>query len=233
LIWALLLLAAIREPVRRNDGPTQTDGASGTFGWRRLVPLYLAVAMASLVDNAVGAWSPSLLMRRFALPAEQVGVTLGWLLVVGFGSGVLLGGVLADRGQRLGGAAGKLRVCLIAALLILPVSLLVLSNQVTLVLAGVPLYFLLSGIVTAAGFSAILDSVPNRSRGLAMSISFFLNVALGGGLGPTFVALAGDHLFGAEAGLAPPIALVVAGGFACVVGSVLLSLRFNRPTAQN
>jgi len=31
------------------------------------------------------------------------------------------------------------------------------------------------------GFSAILDVVPNRSRGLAMSMSFFLNVALGAG----------------------------------------------------
>jgi hypothetical protein len=74
----------------------------------------------------------------------------------------------------------------------------------------VPLYFALSGIVTAVGFSAILDAVPNRSRGLAMSMSFFLNVALGAGLGPTAVALAGEHVFGAKQGLGPPLVLTVA-----------------------
>ena len=57
-------------------------------------------------------------------------------------------------------------------------------------LAGVPLYFALSGIVTAVGFSANLDVVPSSSRGIAMSMSFFLNVAFGAGLGPTAVAVA-------------------------------------------
>ena len=74
------------------------------------------------------------------------------------------------------------------------------SPTFSMALAGVPLYFALSGIVTAVGFSAILDVVPNRSRGLAMSMSFFLNVALGAGLGPTAVAVAGAHVFAAKAG---------------------------------
>ena len=91
-------------------------------------------------------------------------------------------------------------------------------------LAGVPLYFALSGIVTAVGFSAILDVVPNRSRGLAMSISFFLNVALGAGLGPTAVAVAGARLFAAKAGLGPPLVLTAAVGYLIALAALCTAL---------
>jgi hypothetical protein len=90
------------------------------------------------------------------------------------------------------------------------------------------LYFALSGIVTACGFSAILDVVPNRSRGLAMAISFFLNVALGAGLGPTAVTFAGDHVFGAAAGLGPAITLTVAAGYGIAIAALLAALSLFR-----
>ncbi len=83
--------------------------------------------------------------------------------------------------------------------------------------------------VTAVGFSAILDVVPNRSRGLAMSLSFFLDVALGAGLGHTAVALAASHVFGPARGLGAPIAMTAAGGYLVAllgVGAALLQSRF-------
>jgi len=123
------------------------------------------LAAASFVDNAVGAWAPTLLIRDFGKDPAQIGVELGLLLTVGFGGGVLIGGALADRAGARGGWPRKLRVCLYSGLLILPVSLLMNSPIFSFVLAGAPLYFALSGIVTAVGFSAILDVVPNRSRG--------------------------------------------------------------------
>jgi hypothetical protein len=145
---------------------------------------------------------------------------------------VLIGGVLADRAARAGGSASKLRVCLAVSLLILPVSLLMNASGFELVLAGIPLYFALSGSVTALGFSAILDVVPNRSRGLAMAISFFLNVALGAGLGPTAVALAGAHLFSAAQGLGPPLIATVAGGYLIALLALCAALlRFRQAPA--
>jgi MFS family permease len=250
LLWSLAILA-IREPARRTTEDATTTGAAIPTGaatttavttsattaawrsttWARVIPIYLVVAAASLVDNAVGAWAPTLLIREFTRDPAQVGVQLGFLLTAGFGGGVLLGGWLADRAGSRGGWSYKLGVCLISGLLILPVSLLINAGQFNIVLLSVPLYFALSGIVTACGFSAILDVVPNRSRGLAMAISFFLNVALGAGLGPTAVALASDHVFGAHAGLGPAITLTVAGGYGIAVGALLaaLSLFRSRP----
>ncbi len=208
-----------------------TTAAWRTTTWARVIPIYLVVAAASLVDNAVGAWAPTLLIREFTRDPAQVGVQLGFLLTAGFGGGVLLGGWLADRAGSRGGSSYKLGVCLISGLLILPVSLLINAGQFNIVLLSVPLYFALSGIVTACGFSAILDVVPNRSRGLAMAISFFLNVALGAGLGPTAVALASAHVFGASAGLGPAITLTVAAGYAVAIGALLAALSLFRTRA--
>ena len=252
LLWSLAILA-IREPARRttedstaaNDAtapagarpragltvPKNTTAAWRTTTWARVIPIYLVVAAASLVDNAVGAWAPTLLIREFTRDPAHVGVQLGFLLTAGFGGGVLLGGWLADRAGSRGGWSYKLGVCLISGLLILPVSLLINAGQFNIVLLSVPLYFALSGIVTACGFSAILDVVPNRSRGLAMAISFFLNVALGAGLGPTAVALASAHVFGANAGLGPAITLTVAAGYAVAIGALLAALSLFRTRA--
>ena len=91
-------------------------------------------------------------------------------------------------------------------------------------MAAVPLYFALSGIVTACGFSSILDVVPNRQRGFAMGVSFFLNVALGAGLGPTSVALVSDRGFGSAAGLGPAIALTAGAGFFLIATVLVLTL---------
>ena len=57
-----------------------------------------------------------------------------------------------------------------------------------------------------------------------MSMSFFLNVALGAGAGPTAVAVAGEHVFGAKKGLGPPLVLTVAGGYLVVLVALWAAL---------
>jgi MFS family permease len=233
LLWTLAILA-IREPVRHatEAAAASTSGSQAkgwrSVGWARVIPIYFVVAIASLVDNAVGAWAPSLLTREFHMDRAQVGVELGILLTAAFGGGVLLGGWLADRAGARGGWSKKVLVCLIAGAAILPVAAAMNAGQQTLVLLSVPAYFALSGIVTACGFSAILDVVPNRSRGLAMAISFFLNVAVGGAVGPTAVALASDHVFGADAGLGPALSATVAISYGLAIVSLLAAMSMFR-----
>jgi MFS family permease len=233
LVWSLVILA-IREPVRRGSAEVTADeGGAGPVALLSIAPIFLAVALASLVDNAVGAWAPTLLIREFATDPAQVGVLLGLLLMAGFGGGVLIGGVLADRAGARAGFKGKLQLCLIVALIIVPASLLVASGNFFAVLLGVPLYFALSGMVTATGFSTILDFVPNRSRGLAMAVSFFLNVAIGAGFGPTAVALAGAHIFGTEAGLGSPLAFTIASFYGLAALAILVQFRLSKNKFQH
>jgi MFS family permease len=213
--WSLVILM-IREPARRmNENVIEAPDRESQSTWARVIPIYMVVATASLVDNAVGAWAPSLLIRHFAKDPAQVGIQLGFLLTAGFGGGVLVGGWLADRGAW----RYKLGVCLAAGLLILPLSLGLNSDEFNLALGSVPAYFALSGMVTACGFSAILDVVPNRSRGLAMAISFFLNVAIGASAGPSAVTAASAHV-----GLGPALTLTVASGYGLVAATLVASL---------
>jgi len=227
LLWALVILA-IREPVRRGSEPAAVGAvavdSTPATGWARVVPIYIVVAIASLVDNAVGAWAPTLLTREFQMDRAQVGMELGIMLTAAFGGGVLIGGWLADKAGVTGGWSRKLLVCLVAGALILPVAASLNANSANLVMLSIPAYFALSGIVTACGFSAILDVVPNRSRGLAMSISFFLNVAVGGAVGPTAVAVASERLFGGEAGLGPALAVTVAVFYGTAIVALIAAL---------
>jgi MFS family permease len=154
----------------------------------------------------------------------RVGLELGLFLAIGYGGGVLAGGVLSDWVGPRGGWRAKLGLCLAASLAILPLSLLISASSAAWVLLGVPVYFALSGVVTAAGFAALLDITPARSRALAMSVSFFLNVAIGAGAGPTLVALAAAHLFPAQ-GLGPAITFTVAAGYVLTALAALWRLR--------
>jgi MFS family permease len=225
LAWVFVILM-IREP-RRRAGPADREAFAGRVSlahWRRAAPVYVVLALASLVDNAVGAWAPSLLIRSFGMNAARVGLELGLFLAIGYGGGVLAGGVLADAVGSRGGWPAKLGVCLATSLAIPPLSLLISASGAAGVLAGVPVYFALSGIVTAAGFSTLLDITPPQSRALAMSVSFFLNVAIGAGAGPTLVALAAAQVFPAQ-GLGPAITLTVAAGYALTALAAFWRLR--------
>jgi MFS family permease len=232
IVWAFVILV-IREPVRRAARTPVTLSTGAPMRQATLyvaAPIYLVVAMASLVDNAVGAWAPSLLIRNFGRDPAQVGLQLGFLLTIAFGGGVLLGGWLSDLVGGHGHWMRKLGVCMIASLLIMQVSVGFTSAHAGIVLFAIPAYFALSGIVTACGFSSILDAIPNSQRGFAMAVSFFLNVAVGAGLGPTSVALASTHIFGAAAGLGPAIAAVTGFGYLLAAAAIVLAFTAQRIT---
>ena len=230
LLWTGVLLC-VREPVRRQDAETVGDApqaSAAAAGWRAIAPVFLVVAVASLVDNAVGAWAPSLLIRRFAVDPAAVGVQLGVLLMLGYGGGMLAGGALADRFALWRGARGRVELCGLAVLAALPAALALNSPSLPLVLVAVTAYFALSAVVTASGLSAILDGTPNRARGRAMAISFFLNVAIGAGFGPTAVALAGEKIFGPAAGLGPAISFTVVACYGLAGLALIPALRRRR-----
>ena len=215
LLWCFALLF-IREPIRHGL-PVATPASRPALDHLSLLrawPIFATVALASFVDNGVGAWLPSLLVRRFGENAANVGLHLGYLLIFAYGGGMLAGGWLSDLVARKRGSRGKIELCALASLLIAFTAPVFASAHSAFVMVVTGLYFTLSAIVTASGLSAILDATPNHLRGRAMAVSFFLSVALGAGLGPTAIALSSSRLFGAAAGLGPAIALTAGSAFA-------------------
>jgi MFS family permease len=239
LIW-LLLIFTIREPARRpglgattarTTNPQESlEIAPACVDRIQLVPVFVAVAMASFADNAIAAWSPSLLIREFHRTAADIGVTLGTLFMIGGAAGMLMGGICADHAQKAGGWYAKVRICLFAAILNALALILIDANNYSATLVAVTATFFMSGVVTATGLAAILDLVPNRRRGTATSISFFLNVAVGAGIGPTAVALTGAYVFGSETGLRPALLLVTETGIIVMAAAVCFALYRYRQT---
>ena len=228
-----LLIATLREPRRQHGhGVMQSTEPAAivltTADWLKLVPLFIAVATASLVDNAILAWTPSLLVRGFGLSAGYVGPLLGTLLMFSGGAGMLAGGLLSDRKRTGKYGSGRIGVALIAAVLTAPVTALVMNGHLDVVLAGVTLYVFLSCIGESAGTLTLLESVPNSRHGLVTAMSFFLNVAFGAGIGPVAVGWVADHFFLTGQALSSAIFLVACPGFVAVAGFFYLAMRTTR-----
>ena len=222
------IVAALREPERQHNDLTsdpQSTPAQSTVQWLRLTPLLLALGITSLVDNAVLAWTPSVLVRGFNMPATEVGPLLGTLLMVSGGLGMLAGGFLSDRARRQGYRGGRLPVAVLSAAVTIPITILIMASNLNIVLLGVTLYVCLSCIGACVGTLTLLDLAPNQRHGLIMAVSFFLNVALGAGVGPAAVGLVADHLSLSGGGIGWAVFLVACPGFALVGGLFYLALR--------
>ena len=235
IVWALLMFT-FNEPSRHDtsaeSGAGHTSGSSArppaTANMYRLAPLFIAVAMASLIDNAIAAWSPSLLIRNFHRDAAHVGLTLGMLFMSGGAIGMLCGGWLSDRARHRKGLKGRLYLCLGASCIGIAFAALIDSSSTWVIFAMIFAIFFACALITSSGLAAILECVPNHRRGIATSISFFLNVAIGLGTGPAAVALAARAVFPGNTGLAPALVLIgIAGNVIAAAGSwaTIASLR--------
>jgi MFS family permease len=226
-----LIVSSLREPKRQHGdalvAPVPADGwlVPGADSWLRLAPLLLAMGITSLVDNAVLAWTPSLLVRGFGMAASQVGPLLGTLLMIAGGAGMLAGGILSDCGRLRGFRGGRIPVAVCSAALTAPVTVLIMAGSADVVLAGVTLYVFLSCVGAAVGMLTLLDLVPNARHGLVTAVSFFLNVALGAGVGPVAVGFVADHLPSVGGDIGRAVFLIACPGFLLVTGLFFIVLR--------
>ena len=210
LVLALFLLVVLREPAR--GGVRQDMGQVRTTAGTRprlllLMPVYAAVALMSLLENGVGAWAPTMLVRRAGLDVASTGLLLGPAIIAGGSVGVLLGGWFADTAARWNGWIGKLRLLSLVCASYSLICPLLLLRATPITLAAVGSLFLVSGFVTALGLSTIIDLVQPTRRGFATAAAFFLNVLLGAGLGPVLTPLTARWIGNPQGGF--DVALVV------------------------
>ncbi len=196
----VLLMVMVREPTRRGERGVARPGLSAILAELRTVrgvlfPLLLGCACMSVGDFAMQSWSPTLLGRRYGVSPQDIGVTLGPLIIVAGALASIAGGALSDRIARRAGAAGRLRLAGFSAMLALPFALIALTRTVPQVLAAVTLWMLFSTVAGLAGVTALQEIVPNRARGLAGSFIAFGNIILGLGGGATLTGYITDHVF--------------------------------------
>ncbi|MCC7259191.1 MAG: MFS transporter [Gammaproteobacteria bacterium] len=234
LVAGLVLL--IPEPVRRDDTPAPTGGSGTTVSlpetighFRRhavtIVLHHLAMGLSGMAGYGILAWAPTMLMRVHGWGPAEAGTLIGACILAAGTLGVIAGGALGDLLLRRGQTTGRLDAAALAMALgaagavsyPFQQSLPALAACFTIAMLGA---FMVIGCASAV----VLDITPNRLRGLATAVFFFVTSVLGVGLGPTMVALVTDYVFGHPQAVREALTIVPTLGF-LLAGTCFIAAR--------
>ncbi len=208
-----LALLAMREPPRREGGAMGTDVALGAtlrelWTYRRLLgPLAVGMISIGMADAAAAIWAVPILTRSYHLAPADFGPWLGMLNLGASVAGAVVGGLAADFGQRGRGQSGALVGAVMGAALSVPAALFPVMPNLTwfAVLLGV---LLGSGAcVNIAATSAVMVLLPNRLRGMCISVLVAVIGLVAFGIAPLLVSLTA-RLTAQGADLAVPLAAI-------------------------
>ncbi len=221
LLLALVMAFTIKEPRRygrRNVGKAPIkDVAKFIAGnWRVYVPLLLAIAIGSIETFGMVVWRPTFFERTYGWGPEIAGPVIGLMMLIATPLGLALGAALAERLIRKGVDDAMIRVVFYSHILTVPFA-------VAMPLMPNPWLSFVMGLFasTAAGMaapgqnSAFQIMTPNEMRGQVSAVYLFTISVIGGGLGPTAIALMTDNIFQDEAMLRYSMSL-----FAAIVGPI-------------
>lgn len=219
-LLAPLLLLTTPEPERRrsaHESDLREMVRHFVHDRRRLLPLYLGMALLATGDYGLLSWAPTTLSREFGWPADRVGLAFGILTAVTGVIGSIGGGWISDFAHRRGGLSARLAICLAAAPIAALAAAAISAPSVHLVLAGIGLWVLASTTAGVGAVSALQELVPAQHRATSMSLVTFCNTLIGLGCGPTLIALTTQYAFGSGAavGFATSTIIVPAGLLAC------------------
>jgi len=208
LAVAALMAATVREPPRH--GPE----AAGTVKvsllnvvaylrahWRVFAPMFLGLTFGAL---SLGAqqWLAALFHRTYGWDAVRFGSTIGFVQLVAFPIGLVIGVWLAERFERRRYEDAPLRVVIIAGLIRVPASIAMpLMPTAWLAVLCQALTYCTVGIGGASQNAALQIVTPNRMRGQVTALYLFAFNVIGFGLGPLVAGFLTDFLFHAESDL--------------------------------
>lgn len=232
---AALLVATIREPLRRDHGgAVATDqapdvGRAELFAYlganpRLLIGMTTGFSLLGIVIIGFISWVPSFLMRVHDWTAGEVGLGYGLMLLICGAAGAFGGGWIADARQSAGVSDAPLRTAFFAGLIALPFAVAgPLLPSAGLALAGIAVATLLLSAPVGLAAAALQLSVPNRLRAQVTAIYFLVVALIGTGLGPIIVALATDYLFADPRAVGRSLSLVAAALTPFGLGALFLA----------
>jgi len=177
-----VLALFITEPARVKTNVAPSATVAGTIDSIRIIlrirTMWWIIASGALMNfvlYAVSAFSTSFYIRYHGLDIDIANRFNALVFGAGGGLGMIVGGIFGDQAGR-GGAAGRLRLAALGAVIATPLFWLALEQPrgmawrfaLCLFLAVLSLYLYYSTV-----YAAIHDLVPANVRGMAMSVYFF------------------------------------------------------------
>lgn len=221
-LLVLALMATVREPARREHFADGTVRASTSqrvplaelWGFfksnkRLIFAHFVGYLCLGMVISAYLVWVPEWLRRTYAIDIATSGLIYGVCLLI-FGSlGPYAGGWFAERLARRGRRDAELLASILGAAAMLTFGILtpLAPNALLAVVMLAILSFLLS-FPQGLAFAVLQLVAPNRMRAQVTAIKILFSALAGYSLGPTFVALITDYVFGHDQALRYSLAIV-------------------------
>jgi MFS family permease len=203
-----LLVKFIPEPERHFTAVEAAAGSRLSIPMREVVSHYrqhgrtigyhhAGQALAAMGSYGIMAWAPVMLMRTQGWSFNEVGNAIGGTILVVGTLAVIAGGWFGDKLEKMGRPAGRMEAAAISMVIgMVGAFLYPLANSAVLIVALFSIMVLGGWMVIATSAAALMDIMPNRMRGQATAIYFFVISLFGIGTGPTLVAMLTDYVFG-------------------------------------
>lgn len=213
-----MLLFTVREPERTSMASTTTQDEHFTlrdtiaFFWANrafYLRYFVGLSLLAIVIYGFPTWMPAYLMRHFGADPATVGLRYGAQVLIlgaiGIYSGPWIERWLTARGYRDAPVRCPMLCAVVVGLLCIAVPFAG-TYDATLAVAGmINLFYALPWAVAA---SALQISTPNRMRGIAVSIFYFLISVFGLGIAPSIIAFVTDHVLRDPAKVGISLAIV-------------------------
>ena len=207
-----LLLSTVREPrnqqnaaAAKNPGSAAkvADAASSAevkkyaaANWKAIGALYFGMALISLAAYSQGFWDITFLTRTYGWDASTGSFWYGMVQLFAGLSGMLFGGIVADKLTKRGVKGASAIMVLIGSGFAVPFSFIYpLMGTAASALWLMVFAIFGSNMCFACAASALQRMFPATMLGLAAGIYFFISNAVGIGIGPTLVAAITDYSF--------------------------------------
>ncbi len=204
VVYAVFVYFTVKEPHKgRTDQlklkadaekPSMAAALKILLSKKTFVLIGLGAGFHTMTNYGVGNFLAPFLARVHGMPVSQIGVALGVCMGIGGMVGTFIGGYLGDRlGKK--DLRWYLWLPIIAAIInFIPSYYVFFSNNTTLVLVGIFVTTLLTGIYLGPCLAICHNLVNAKMRALSSALFFLALNIIGLGLGPTVTGILSDFL---------------------------------------
>jgi MFS family permease len=222
-----LLLFTFPEPARRSLATEQAVSLHEAFAsvrdrWTIFAPLFLANAATIMLSVSYSSWVPAFLGRTWKIPAGEIGLTFGLIVLFLSTASQFIAGFLVDiTHKRFGLPAVPVLGAVICAVIFVPAVMVPLSPSLSVTWALLAVFNLLAASLFTIGTSTIVHLSPGAAIGKITGVHFAWVGITGSAVAPTLIALLAEQVFGGGQE-ALGLALSGAGGTLSMIGGLSL-----------